>query len=107
MNKSTKQPEETEIDLSPAGWAKWVFKNFNLSGSQQQLVMMGLEVLTVARDGEEEFKVRMVAMGRFQAIISQLNLPKLEEVEEDVEETPTPVIVARPAVDPREQLRYG
>lgn len=101
MNNSAKQSET--IDLSPAGWAAWVFKNHDLDGSKQQLVMLGLEILTVARDSEEDIKTRMNAMGRFQAILSQLNLPKLEveEVEED-----TPIIsVVRPSVDPRKHLR--
>ncbi len=105
MNKNKKQSQETEkIDLSPAGWAKWILKSHDLDASQQQLVMMGLEVLTIARDPEEDFKSKMAAMGRFQAIISQLNLPKLEDAEEEEKDVPI-IRVVRPSVDPRKQLR--
>lgn len=107
MKNNTKQSKEAveKIDLSPAGWAKWVFKHHELDGSQQQLVMMGLEVLTVARDSEEDFKDRLKAMGRFQALLHQLNLPKLDVEEEEEEEKPVSVAQPRPSVDPRKQLR--
>ena len=104
MDKSTKQGEAEAINLSPAGWAAWIFKNHDLDASQQQLVMIGLEILTVARDGEEDIKVRMAAMGRFQAVISQLDLPTIVEDEEEEEVAPI-IHTTRPTVDPRKQLR--
>lgn len=97
---------EEIADLSPASWAASVFRDYELSEGEKQLVFVGLEALVIARDREEEWKLRNQAMGRFQSILAQLNLPKLEE-EEKVETAPVvePVRASKPSIDPRAQLR--
>lgn len=85
---------------SPAEWARTVREAYDLDATDDQLVDLAESSLSVARDENQDARVRLAAAGRFQAIVKQLAL-----VARAAEAAPEPVAAA--AVTPSPIRRVG
>ncbi len=59
---------------TPEGWARAVRRAYTLTGTEQQLLVSATDALTIARDHAARAETRLAAMGRYQALVRQLNL---------------------------------
>jgi excisionase family DNA binding protein len=83
-------------------WAAAVRKDFSLDASDEELIAMGQEALTIAHDRTQAPTVRLAAMGRFQAVVKQLALPaRLENQGPIPAAKPDPPAPRTPRPDPR------
>lgn len=69
----------TAAPTSPDGWAKWVRDRYELDASEDQLLELAVDSLKLSRDEGQDPKVRLTAMGRYQALLRQLGLEAAEE----------------------------
>ncbi len=59
---------------APETWARAVRRAYQLDVTEQALVDLATRALTLARDEKTTPAARLAAMGRFQALVKQLNL---------------------------------
>jgi len=96
--------------LTPNGWASRVRADYSLDATDEQLVTLGVAALTSAHDRKTPLRVRLTAMGRFQAIVKQLALVTRQPPEEEpIAPAPPPSVPAaeaprQPREDPRAKL---
>jgi transposase-like protein len=67
----------TDAGCSPEHWAVAVRQAYELTATEQRLVDLAVEALTMARDAAKPETVRLAAMGRYQRLVQQLNLETL------------------------------
>jgi transposase-like protein len=67
-------PVVPAVTVSPDGWAQWVRETYELSPTEDQLVTLAGDALALARDVAVSVAMRVAAMGRFQALVKQLDL---------------------------------
>jgi hypothetical protein len=96
---------------TPAEWATSVREEYALDATDDQLVTLGESALRVSFDMAATAPVRLVAAGRFQAIVRQLALVTRRATAEQVSAPVAvaappkrPVLVRRPKADPRKGL---
>jgi len=76
----------TRMDLPDAkDWAAAVRAKYELSATENTLVDLGVAALAIANDAEQRPEVRLAAMGRYAALVKQLNLES--EMEDGAVET--------------------
>lgn len=96
-----------DLPVNNASWAEAVRKTYHLTETDRQLLALAEESLQTART-EERATTRLLAMGRFQALVKQLSLSdaKLIESPKDAGLPAARVlgIVRRPISDPRAAL---
>lgn len=94
---------------TPAQWAAEVRTAFALDVTDDQMVSMAESVLLLIRDPLADSKLRLQAMGRFQALVKQLNLLARVADAKGEDERPTQrranPPVQRSSADPRGMLR--
>lgn len=100
------QPGQT-----PAQWAETVRREYSLDATDEQLVMLAEQALTMASDSTLTASARMNAAGRFQALSRQLALTarrsvSLEDEKPDVTPAAEPKrpMIQRSTIDPRTSL---
>ena len=77
---------ETSLHLpDPKHWAAAVRAKYDLSATENTLVDLGVAALAIAEDKEQRPEVRLAAMGRYAALVKQLNLES--EMEDGAVET--------------------
>lgn len=72
-------PETVPAGQSPEEWAATIRSEHRLSRTDLQLLELAVIALTAGRDMSLKSKDRMTAIGRFQLVVRQLNLPESEE----------------------------
>lgn len=93
---------------SPAAWARWVRRSYEIDGTDQVLLDLAVQALKLARDVKEPPAVCLAAMARYQMLIKQLNLDGEGEKAEQKPAAPQrrePVAQRRTGIfDPRSVL---
>jgi hypothetical protein len=59
---------------TPDAWAQRVRDNYDLSGTEEQLLRLAVRALILAQGTKAAPAVQLAAAGRFQALVRQLNL---------------------------------
>ncbi len=66
---------------SPAGWARWIRRRYELDASEDVLVDLAVLALRLSQGQGEDARTRLQAAGRFQSLLRQLGLEAAEEEE--------------------------
>jgi hypothetical protein len=76
---------------SPADWAKWVRKHFELNGNEEALLGLAVTAMEIAHDSAKPEALRLMAMARYQALVRQLDLEIPDDGEMEATSTPATV----------------
>lgn len=71
-------------------WARAIRQAYELTPADKELLDMAVEARAIARDVGLTAQVRLAAMGRFAALVRQLNLQEASDGDGEVETTETP-----------------
>ena len=74
--RSTAAPPLSDARHTPTEWAAAVRTTFELSATEDQMVTLACEALTIARSVEARPSDRLHAMQRFASLVKQLGLPQ-------------------------------
>jgi hypothetical protein len=95
-------PVEALAHQTPEQWAAAVRGAYDLDVTDDQLVTLAESALLLARDpAVADPKLRLTAMGRYQALVKQLALVARAAVKAEVPTRKTFAVQRRPASDPR------
>lgn len=94
--------EKPRRDQTPDEWADEIRSKYTLGETDLQLLELAKIALTAGRDTGLKSKERMTAIGRFQLVVRQLNLPE-ESAAKPESQVPPARAAVKPAVrvDPR------
>jgi hypothetical protein len=98
--------ERAKARAAAITWAAAVRQTYQLDATQEQLVALAVEVLTLALDPQTSAPVRLSAMNRYQRLVKDLAFEPAapDRAGGSVPDAPVRTPVAprpRPAVDPR------
>jgi hypothetical protein len=76
LPRSTTAPPRNDAPHTPTEWAAVVRTTFELSATEDQIVTLAGEALTIAQSVEARPSDRLHAMQRFASLVKQLRLPQ-------------------------------